>query len=383
MAEKINWQEYSFKPENALAGNAVRLLKNGDEAFAEMLKVLREAREYILLEFYAFSDDTVGCLFRDLLLKKVKEGVRVYLIYDAVGSVMTDRDFFSAMVSGGVKVGEFRPVVLWKPYWNWIKRDHRKIICVDGEAALVGGFNISVYDAPVSLGGRGWKDAQVRVEGTVVGEVERLFWESWAASSVSPDAGPFLKPGKKRSAGNVYASVVSASGMRNFRSIRRRYSYAIDRAKKYIYITNAYFLPDRFVYRRLIKAVRRGVDVRIIGPCKTDHPYIRWATWSIYPHMIKNGIKIYEWKGGILHSKTAVIDGIWSSVGSHNLDHRSLHYNLEVNINVYDRVFGSDMAHFFRDDLKNSKPVTLDDTKGRPFLSKSASKLLYLFRSWL
>ena len=383
MTENTGWQEYCYKAENALDGNAVRLLRNGDEAFAEMLNVLHSAREYLLLEFYAFSDDAVGRMFRELLLQKVKEGVRVYLIYDAVGSVLTDRDFFTAMADGGIKVGEFRPVVLWKPYWNWIKRDHRKIVCADGKIALVGGFNISVYDAPVSLGGRGWKDSQVRVEGPVVGEVERLFGESWAASFVAPDAGPLPKPGKEYSAGAIYASVVSASGMRNFRSIRRSYSYAIDRARRYIYITNAYFLPDRFVYRRLIKAVSRGVDVRIIGPYKTDHPYIRWATWSIYPHMIKNGIKIYEWKGEILHSKTAVIDGIWSSVGSHNLDHRSLHYNLEVNINVYDREFGSRMAHFFRDDLKNSKPVTLADTKGRRFLSKASSKLLYLFRSLL
>ena len=383
MAENTGWQEYCFKPGNALGGNAVRLLKDGDEAFAEILKVLRLAKEYILLEFYAVSDDAVGRMFRELLLKKVKEGVRVYLIYDAVGSILTDRDFFAAMAGGGIKVGEFRPVVLWKPYWNWIKRDHRKIVCVDGETALVGGFNISVYDAPVSLGGRGWKDSQVRVEGPVVGEVEKLFWESWAASAVSPDSVPVIKSSNSVPAGNIYASVVSASGMRNSRSIRRSYSYAIDRAKRYIYITNAYFLPDRFVYRRLIRAVRRGVDVRIIGPYKTDHPYIRWATWSTYPHMIKNGIRLYEWKGEILHSKTAVIDGIWSSVGSHNLDHRSLHYNLEVNINIYDRDFGSEMARFFRDDLKNSKPVTLADTKGRPFLSKASSKLLYIFRSWL
>ena len=383
MTENTGWQEYCFKPGNALGGNAVRLLKDGDEAFAEILKVLRLAKEYILLEFYAVSDDAVGRMFRELLLKKVKEGVRVYLIYDAVGSILTDRDFFAAMAGGGIKVGEFRPVVLWKPYWNWIKRDHRKIVCVDGETALVGGFNISVYDAPVSLGGRGWKDSQVRVEGPVVGEVEKLFWESWAASAVSPDSVPVIKSSNSVPAGNIYASVVSASGMRNSRSIRRSYSYAIDRAKRYIYITNAYFLPDRFVYRRLIRAVRRGVDVRIIGPYKTDHPYIRWATWSTYPHMIKNGIRLYEWKGEILHSKTAVIDGIWSSVGSHNLDHRSLHYNLEVNINIYDRDFGSEMARFFRDDLKNSKPVTLADTKGRPFLSKASSKLLYIFRSWL
>jgi cardiolipin synthase len=383
MTENTGWREYCFKPENAMGGNAVRLLKNGDEAFAEILKALRSAKKYILLEFYAFSDDAVGRLFQNLLLQKVKEGVRIYLIYDAVGSVLTDKDFFSAMAAGGIKVGEFRPVVLWKPYWNWIKRDHRKLVCVDGDTALVGGFNISVYDAPVSLGGCGWKDSQVRVEGPVVGEVERLFWESWAGSSVAPDAAPLPNPGKKRAAGNIYASIVSASGMKNFRSIRRSYSYAIDRAKKYIYITNAYFLPDRFVYRRLIKAVRRGVDVRIIGPYKTDHPYIRWATWSIYPHMIRNGIRIYEWMGGILHSKTAVIDGIWSSVGSHNLDHRSLHYNLEANINVYDRDFGSGMALFFKEDLRNSKPVTPADTKGRPFLSKASSKLLYLLRSWL
>ena len=171
--------------------------------------------------------------------------------------------------------------------------------------------------------------------------------------------------------------------MRNFRSIRRSYSYAIDRARRYIYITNAYFLPDRFVYRRLIKAVQRGVDVRIIGPYKTDHPYIRWATWSIYPHMIKNGIKVYEWQGEILHCKTAVIDGAWASVGSHNLDHRSLHYNLEVNINVYDRRFGGEVARVFKDDLKGSRLVTLAETRGRTILSKASSKLLYLFRSLL
>ena len=383
MAENTGWQEYCFKPENALGGNSVALFKNGDEAFAEILDAIRSAKEYVLLEFYAFSDDSVGRMFQELLLQKAKEGVRIRLIYDAVGSVLTDKDFFSAMAAGGIKVAEFRPVVLWKPYWNWIKRDHRKIVCVDGKAALVGGFNISVYDAPVSLGGRGWKDSLVRVEGPVVGEVERLFWESWSACAAAPDAECRPKSVKKHCPGNIHASVVSASGMRNFRSIRRSYSYAIDRAKRYIYITNAYFLPDRFVYRRLIKAVRRGVEVRIIGPYKTDHPYIRWATWSMYPHMIKNGIGIYEWQGEILHSKTAVIDGLWSSVGSHNLDHRSLHYNLEVNINVYDREFGSKMAHFFRDDLKNSKPVTLADTKRRPFLSKASCKLLYLFRSWL
>ncbi|MBI4802595.1 MAG: cardiolipin synthase B [Elusimicrobia bacterium] len=388
MEEKNYWREYCLNQENALNGNAVRLFKNSEEAFAETLRTLRSAKKFALLEFYAFADDAVGRAFKDLLIKKAKEGVGVYLIYDAVGSILTDRDFFSKLAAGGVNVAEFRPVVLWKPYWNWLKRDHRKLICVDGEAALVGGFNITEQEAPISMGGRGWKNAQVRVEGPAVPEVEKLFWESWGASSkfagaCAPPPGPDRGAGgEKHKTGGVYVSVVSATGLRNFRSIRRSYSYAIDRAKKYIYITNAYFLPDRFVYRRLIRAVGRGVDVRIIGPYKTDHPYIRWASWSMYPHMIKNGVKLYEWQGEILHSKTAVIDGIWASVGSHNLDHRSMQYNLEVNINVFDRGFGAALAGAFMEDLANSKPVTLLEAKSRPFLSKAASKLLYLFRSW-
>ncbi|MBU2573766.1 MAG: cardiolipin synthase B, partial [Elusimicrobia bacterium] len=343
MEEKNYWREYCLNQEAALSGNAVRLLKNGEEAFGETLRALRSAKRSVLLEFYAFSDDAVGRSFRDLLIQKAKEGVRVYLIYDAVGSILTDRDFFSSLAAGGVNVAEFRPMVFWKPYWNWIKRDHRKLICVDGEAALVGGFNITEQEAPVSMGGRGWKNAQVRVEGPAVPEVEKLFWESWEASSKFPGAAapPQAPAGaKERRAGHIHVAVVSATGLRNFRSIRRSYSYAIDRAKKYIYITNAYFLPDRFVYRRLVRAVGRGVDVRIIGPYKTDHPYIRWASWSMYTHMIKNGVKLYEWQGEILHAKTAVIDGVWASVGSHNLDHRSMHYNLELNINVFDRGFG-------------------------------------------
>ncbi|HOW90004.1 MAG TPA: phospholipase D-like domain-containing protein, partial [Elusimicrobiales bacterium] len=305
-----------------------------------------------------------------------------FLIYDGVGSRLTDRDFFSGLAAGGVRVAEFRPVVLWKPYWSWARRDHRKIICIDGRSALVGGFNITDNDAPLKLGGRGWKDAMVRVEGPVVGEIEKLFRTTWT-SAAGPAGGPPPGGSVLQEAGDITASVLSASGLRNFRSIRRGYSYAIDRAREYIYITNAYFLPDRFVYRRLINAVRRGVDVRIICPCKTDHPYVRWATWSIYPHMIRNGIKVYEWQGGILHSKTAVIDGIWSSVGSHNLDHRSLHYNMELNINIYDRGFGAAMADAFKSDLGGSRRITLEDTEERPFISKAASKALYLFRSLL
>ncbi|HBA60192.1 MAG TPA: cardiolipin synthase ClsB [Elusimicrobia bacterium] len=384
MEVKPDWRRYCFLADNAVGGNTVALHKNGDEAFSALLGALRGARKYALLEFYAFSDDSVGRVFADALRAKAAEGVPVYLIYDSVGSIRTDRNFFSGLAAAGVKTAEFMPLSLWRVYRNWIKRDHRKLLCVDGETAFVGGFNISADDAPKSLGGRGWKDMLAALRGPAVAGIEKLFWESWAAASpVAGEKAAALPAGKPPKAGETVVSVLSASGIRSSHSIRRGYHYAIDAAVNNICITNAYFLPDFHVYRRLMKAARRGVDVRIITPGETDHPYVRWASWSRYGRLIKSGVKLYEWRGPMLHSKAAVIDGIWASVGSHNLDHRSLHYNLEVNLNVHDREFGAAMTRAFREDLKNSRPVTLAMVRDRSLAEKAASALLYHMRYWL
>ena len=384
MQEKENWSRYCVSPQDALEGNEVALLKDGEEAFPALLSAIGGAREVVLLEFYSFSDDSIGRAFADLLREKVRQGVAVYLVYDSVGSILTDRSFFTGLAEAGVKVAEFRPVIYWRFVHNWIRRDHRKTVCVDGRWAFVGGFNITESDAPKSMGGRGWKATLARASGPAVAGIEKVFWEAWAASTpVSGPAEPCLPVSEQRRAGDKRVSVVFAGGIRNVRSIRRSYRYAIDRSLEYIYITNAYFLPDRLVYRRLVEAARRGVDVRIIAPRETDYPYVRLASWSIYGHLIRNGVKIYEWQGPIMHSKTAVIDGLWSSVGSHNLDHRSLHYNLELNLNIYDRVFGAAMTRAFREDLKKSRLITLHDVRSRSFMSKAASKFFYLIRSWL
>lgn len=383
MEEKRDWRNYCFRTENAVNGNSVSLLKSGGEAFSAMLEALRGARKYALLEFYAFSDDSAGRVFAEAMRAKAAEGVPVYLVYDSVGSIQTDRNFFLELAAAGVKTAEFMPISLWRPYRNWIKRDHRKLLCADG-AAFVGGFNITANDAPKSLGGRGWKDVLAALRGPAVAEVESLFWESWAASApVAGDKAAAPTPGRPPPSGDKPVSVLSTSGIRSAHSIRRGYHHAIDAAVNNICITNAYFLPDRLVYRHLAKAARRGVDVRIITPGETDHPYVRWASWSRYGYMMENGVRIYEWRGPMLHSKAAVIDGIWASVGSHNLDHRSLQYNLEVNLNVYDREFGAVMTRAFREDLKNSRLVTLADVRKRPLAEKAASSLLYLLRHWL
>ncbi|MFH1619764.1 MAG: phosphatidylserine/phosphatidylglycerophosphate/cardiolipin synthase family protein [bacterium] len=382
-----NWMEYCLIASDVHPGNRVELLGDGEQAFPAMLEALEKARRTILLEVYSFGDDSVGLRFREVLERKAGEGIQVFVIYDAVGSIGSSRSFFEHMASAGVQVAEYHPLEPWKPHWNWLRRNHRKILLVDEKICFVGGANLNADDAPASWGGRGWKNVQVRLEGGSLGEVALLFWESWKRCGLQ------IPPGQPEPEGNMPPStenaawtpvaVVSVSGLRNRRSIRRSYKYAIDKAKDFIYITNAYFLPGRTIYRRLVRAARRGVKVAIITPSQTDHPYVRWAAWSLYGLFIKAGIEIHEWMPSVLHSKTAVIDGVWSSVGSHNLDHRSLHFNLEINTNILGPDFGERMKAAFEKDLRHCRKVTLDDWKGQKFLFKVASRILYWMRYWL
>jgi cardiolipin synthase A/B len=386
MENKKKWKDYCLSPDNIFLHNNIKLISGGEEAFPFIVEKVKAAKKFIFLEVYAFSDDHIGRAFSELLIKKVQQGIKVYLIYDSIGSIATSSNFFKKMRQEGIKVKEYHQAAPWKPHWNLFQRDHRKLLCIDGMMAFVGGFNITEYYAPISMGGRGWKDLVVEIKGDIVPAIEREFLSSWEDCPGFKEEISSLNAGEKNNAsykGAMPAAIVSASGIKNMLSIRRSYKYAIEKAKEYIFITNAYFLPDRIIYRKLIKAAQRGVDVRIIAPFNTDHPYVRWASWSLYTHMIKNGIKIYEWQGAILHSKAAVIDGQWSSVGSHNLDHRSLYYNLELNINVFDKKFGSEMVAGFSADLKKSRRITIDDCVNRRLLSKIGSKALYFFRSWL
>ena len=386
MENEKKWKNYCLSPDNIFLHNDIDLVSGGEDAFPLILERVKAAKKFIFLEVYAFSDDHIGRAFGDILIKKAHQGIGVYLIYDSIGSISTSSNFFKKMKQEGIKIKEYHQAAPWKPHWNLFRRDHRKLLCIDGETAFIGGFNITEYDAPQSMGGRGWKDLVVEIKGDILPAIEREFLSSWEGCPGFKEDVYNLNAGEKRASsyqGTMAAAIVSASGIKNMMSIRRSYKYAVEKAKKYIFITNAYFLPDRIIYRKLVKAAQKGVDVRIIAPFNTDHPYVRWASWSLYTNMIKNGIKIYEWQGAILHSKAAVIDGQWSSVGSHNLDHRSLYYNLELNINIFDEEFGNKMADVFFKDLKNSRLITMSDCVSRRLLSKIGSKALYFFRTWL
>lgn len=373
-------KKYCLKVERVIGGNSVSLLADCSSFFREVFEIIEKAKKVILLEVYEFADDKFGRKIFEALKKKVGQKVKVYVIYDSIGSLFSEKGFFEEMINCGINVAEYNPARYFYNLRKFFTRDHRKIIVADFLNACIGGFNISLDYAPESMGGRQWKDCGVLLRGPVCGKISELFLQTWKKNKNKDIP---LEKIKADSYGSSYVSVAEGSGMRNYFSIRRNYKYAIDAAVEEIFITNAYFLPDKIIYRRLIKAAMRGVSVKIIVPEKTDHPYVRLASWAILPKLIENGVEIYQWKGKILHSKTAVIDSFWVSLGSHNLDHRSLHYNLELNVNIYDQDIGRKMREIFLSDLKNCQPVTLQTCKNRNLVAKFLSHFFYFFRTWL
>ena len=360
-----------------ISGNRADLLNDGREAYPAMLAAIAGARERILLEMYIFAEDNTGNAFRRALEERARAGVPVYVIYDSVGSLGTSHGFFASLEAAGVQLRAYHPLAPWKPHWNWLFRDHRKLLLAD-RAAFMGGMNLSDENAPREVGGRGWRDTHVRLDGPCVAELETLFWTTWARIGGAVPAA--LRELDLPPAGDTAVRLVSSTGLFNLHSIRLSYVHAIDRAKESIRITNAYFLPGRSIYRRLVQAARRGVRVQILLPYETDHPYVRWASRALFGTFLENGVELYEYQPAVLHAKTAVIDGDWSTVGTHNLDHRSLRFNLEVNVTVFGRDFGRTLEQAFEKDIAVSARLDLKTWKQRPLFRRLAEESLYLVR---
>lgn len=370
-------KKYCSDPSLLVKADDIRLI-DSNELFMDLLfKMIKNSQSSILLEFYEIADDAIGLKLQELLLAKAKAGVEIRIIYDSIGSRNTSKEYFERYLKGGIKVIEYNPIKLFTSFRKWFRRDHRKMIVCDMKKAMVGGFNLSLDYAPYSMGGRNWKDIGITFSGQAASELAKIFRDTWVRVG-----GDYFDV-EDNYEGSVYVTLAYEFGLSHIRSVRRAYRYAMDNAKDFIYITNAYFLPDKNLVRCLTRAVMRGVDVKIILPYKTDHPYVRLASFTMLKDLIKHGIKIYEWQGEVLHAKSAVVDGVWVSLGSHNLDHISLHYNLELNVNLYDEKIGMEMKRIFERDLTNCAELTLEKIKRMPFSFKLASQLIYLFKDFL
>ncbi|MEQ1742526.1 MAG: cardiolipin synthase [Candidatus Nitrotoga sp.] len=372
-----------------VAGNKVTLLFDGPQTMEAMIEAISAAKDHINLETYIFDQDELGIRFADLLIARQRAGVQVNVIYDSVGTIGTPQAFFDKMRDAGIHLLAFNPVNPLKLIGPWEpnNRDHRKILVVDGVVAFTGGVNISSTYANSSLfrskarrnAKVGWRDTHIKIEGPAVAALQWAFLNTWA-SQQSPDLpdSDFFPPLKE--AGNKLVRVLISEPGGDY-DIYKAYVLAIQEAKKTIHITSAYFVPDTQILQALSNAARRGVDVKIILPGVTDNGLVFRAAQSFYSEMLANGIKIYELQIAVLHAKTAVIDKIWSTVGSTNIDTRSFLHNNEINVVVFGDEFGTSMENAFLEDLRYSVEISKDKWEQRSLGSRikewAARKLEY------
>ena len=372
-------------------GNKVTLLADGQAAYAAMFKAIKSARDHINLETFIIDDDPVGREFSDLLLKKQAEGVQVNLIYDSVGSFSDAAAFFQRLRDGGIHVVEFNPVNPLNAHGNWFPAhtDHRKILVIDGKIAIAGGINISsVYSSRLS--GREkvagaplpWRDTDVQIEGPAAAEFQKLFLETWARQNGPELSGQNYYP-KMKEDGNALVRVVGSTPGTDNRITFIVYVTAITFAEHSIHLTNAYFIPDDQILTAFTDAAKRGVDVKIILPETSDSKMALYAARHNYTDLLKAGVKIYERRNALLHAKTAVIDAVWSTVGSTNLDYWSLLSNDEVNAVVLSREFAAEMEKTFAGDIAESHEIKLEEWVKRPVLSRVKEWVAHLFDHWM
>jgi cardiolipin synthase len=359
-----------------VVGNKVTLLQDGPATYAAMFAAIRAAKDHINIESYIFEEGDIGRQFADALLERQQAGVQVNVIYDSVGAFGTGKAFFDRLTQAGVQLVEFNPVnpLAGTKAWAPNHRDHRKLLVVDGAIAFLGGINISsVYSRGSSPGRRGaevdatlgWRDTDVQIEGPVVTEFEKLFRETWVKQHGKPLAqdSAAVPPLPK---GNDIVRAIGSTPDDPFSLIYLTLISAITSAEKQVYITNAYFVPDPQLLKALIDAARRGVDVRLVLPGHSDSPTTFHAGRSYYAELLEAGVRIYERRGSLLHVKTAIVDGVWSCVGSSNLDWRSALDNDEINAVILGREFAAQMQAAFAKDIAASDAVEPADWQRRP-----------------
>ncbi len=359
-----------------VTGNRVTLLKDGPATFQAMFEAIGAARDHVHLETYAFEDDEVGRKFAQALMDRRAEGVHVSVMYDSVGSINTPKAFFAELADSGVKVLEFNPINPLKARTGWDvnQRDHRKLLVVDGRIAFVGGVNISSVYSGGSFhsssrhrpgGAAPWRDTHVQIEGPVVAKFQDLFLATWEKQKGGAVPARTLFP-PPATPGREVVRAIGSSPDEPLNQIYATLVSAIRNARTSVYITIAYFVPDPQLLATLEEAAGRGVDVRLIVPGQTDFWAVFHAGRSHYAQMLEAGVKIHERRGALLHAKSAVIDGVWSTVGSTNLDWRSFLLNDEVNLVVLGQGFGAQMQAMFNADLAESAPVTAGEWALRP-----------------
>jgi cardiolipin synthase len=364
-------------------GHRVDLLVDGAAAYPAMLEAIAAASREIHLETYIWEGDKTGQRFAEALAERARAGVTVRAVIDAVGGFGLPEPLRRRMRDAGVELVDFHPVAPWRRRWGWGVRDHRKVLVVDGRAAFAGGLNLGDEYAPREWGGKAWHDVHLRVIGPGVREIQKEFAATFRYVADANTEPLVVRRDTPAIAGHARIQVLASSNRRGRKRIRRAHYHAMKRAQERIWMAQAYFIPDRALRRILRNAVGRGVDVRVMLPQKSDVPAVFWASRAVYTRLLRAGIQIFEWTPTMLHAKTVCVDGIWSSVGSYNLDWRSFLYNWELSLAIVDRRTATALERRFEADLDSCVPVTLDTWAKRPLWRRLLEGFFYVFRRWL
>jgi len=373
--------DYSAEPEGLTPGNRVVPLIDGGDTFAAMLEAIERAQRFVHLETYIFEDDQIGSAFARALIGRARAGVAVRMIVDAAGTWTVSAGFFGELRDAGVLIHEYSPLLPWRRWSRLWQRDHRKILVIDGEVAFTGGINVADDYMPRDLGGKGWRDTHCRVEGPLVGALEELFRALWHAEG-QPAYAPYPAAGDPPSGGEQRAALVHKDSARE-RTIHRHYLHAIRMARRRVAIANAYFVPAPGIRRALRKAARRGVTVDVLIAERGDLRSVHLASQRTWGGLLRAGVHIHLWPDTHMHSKTAVVDGVWTVIGSYNLDYQSLLRNLDVVVEVIDHGLGGDMERIFDRDLQRCRRLELAQWRRRPWWRRALEWLLYRLRRWL
>ncbi len=367
-----------------VTGNRITLYKNGEQFFPAIRAAIDAATHDIRIETYIFEDDAAGRSIADALICAARRGVLVRLLVDGFGSRNTPEAFFSSMTEAGVEVQFYRPVRgKWFPTRHRVRRLHRKITLVDGKVGFVGGINfIDDFHANLSTTSPRY-DYAVGVEGPVLADIYASAQRLWLTTrwfNTAPPPRDRAPDAVINAVGEVELAFVSRDNVRHRRNIERAYRAAITAAKSEVLIASSYFLPGRRLRHTLIAAASRGVKVEILLQGAADHPLIQMATRSMYADLLEAGVVIYEYKPAMLHAKVAVIDRVWSTVGSSNLDPFSLLLNREANIVVLNAAFAQSLHASLHDEItRNAQRLDLEKWRQREFSQKCWSWLALTF----
>ena len=378
-------------------GNQVLLLQDGPATYQAMFAAITAAKDHINMETYLLEDDEVGQRFAQALIGKQQQGVQVNLIRDSVGTFSTPAVFFQRMIDAGIRVLEYNPVnpLLARKKWEINQRDHRKLLIVDGAIAFLGGINISSVYSGGSFKQRArpeatdaenadlaWRDTDLQIRGPVVAELQKLFIGTWDSQHGEALIAKNYFP-KTGTVGQQVVRAIGSSPDDEYSLIYATLLSAIGNAELSVSLTNAYFAPDPQLLAALKAAVARGVNVSLILPVQTDSWLAFHAGRGYFDELLQAGVKIYLRRGVVLHSKTALIDGVWATVGSTNLDWRSFLHNRELNAVVLGAAFGKQIQTMFEKDLAESDEITLVMWQRRPIQMRAKEVFARLWEYWL